>query len=128
MVQPASRVIVCLLLAVLLSPSPSHAGEPEGWFGIGVTAPGGGFQDLLLNKTVSTLRITSVAPRSPAEKAGIVAGDEVVAIDGVAVAGRKMREIGPMVRKAVGETRHLLMRRPDGGAYEAVLTGAPRPD
>ena len=85
-------------------------------------------KDLLLNKTIQRLTVTAVTPGSPAAAGGLQVGDEMVEVDGVAVAGKKAREIGPMVRKAEGETLRLLMRRPDGETYTAVLTGARRPD
>lgn len=118
-------ILAWIALASILCCPAAQAADPEGWFGISVAVAG---KDLLLNKTIQRLTVTAVTPGSPAAAGGLQVGDEMVEVDGVAVAGKKAREIGPMVRKAEGETLRLLMRRPDGETYTAVLTGARRPD
>ncbi|HEX2151268.1 MAG TPA: S41 family peptidase [Stellaceae bacterium] len=64
----------------------------NGWGGIGITVDGA--QD--------TFRVTAVEPHSPADRAGIRAEDQLVAIDGVTTHGCVHREVVNRLRGPVG--------------------------
>jgi carboxyl-terminal processing protease len=64
----------------------------NGWGGIGITVDGA--QD--------TFRVTAVEPHSPADRAGIRAEDQIVAIDGVTTHGCVHREVVDRLRGPIG--------------------------
>ena len=64
-----------------------------------------------------TLRVMSVQPRSPASRAGLRAGDELVSVAGRSVVGRSVADVVSDLRGDVGSTVTVQLRR-DG----ALLT------
>ena len=64
----------------------------NGWGGIGITVDGA--QD--------TFRVTAVEPHSPADRAGIRAEDQIVAIDGVTTHGCVHREVVDRLHGPIG--------------------------
>jgi len=64
----------------------------DGFGGIGVT----------LDTASDTFRVAAVVPQSPADRAGIRPEDQIVAIDGIATAGRSYEEIVRQLRGPVG--------------------------
>jgi len=64
----------------------------DGFGGIGIT----------LDTAADIFRVTAVTPQSPADRAGIHPEDQIVAIDGVATAGRSHEEIVRQLRGPVG--------------------------
>ncbi len=64
----------------------------DGFGGIGVT----------LGTTDDVFRVTTVTPHSPADSAGIRPEDQIVAIDGVAIAGRSHEAVVHQLRGPVG--------------------------
>lgn len=66
--------------------------------------------------------IKSVVKNSSAEKQGIEAGHEVVAIDGCRIPGCSASEAKKSLQKSVGEIVILSMVKPDGETYEAEVT------
>ena len=66
----------------------------DGFGGIGIS----------LESTNDDFRITSVAEQSPAERAGLRAGDRIVAIDGQATAGHHAAEIIHLLRGPISST------------------------
>lgn len=58
---------------------------------------------------------------SPAAKAGLLAGDQITAVDGTALAGLDDARIQALIRGPVGSTVHLSIVR-DGTALDAPLT------
>src|SRR4051812_6508211 len=58
-----------------------------------------------------TLRVLSVDPASPAAKAGMHAGDEIVAVAGHPVAGRSVADVVTALRGAAGTTVVVVVSR-----------------
>ncbi len=98
--------------------------EPRpGGFGFAIEVDGEGF---FLNPTLKTVTIKSVVPGRPAAIAGINAGDQVVEIEGRQILGAKARDLEPLMKKNVGETLTLRLRKPSGAIYSVSLVAAPR--
>jgi C-terminal processing protease CtpA/Prc len=95
----------------------------RGSFGFAVQLDTEGF---FIDPTVRTVTVEQVLPDSPAALSGIVAGDQIVVADGITVAGRRARELEPVVRKSVGESLHLRLRRANGAYYEVDLVAVPK--
>jgi carboxyl-terminal processing protease len=74
----------------------------DGFGGIGVT----------LETATNDFAITDVNERSPAERAGIRAGDKIVAIDGAPMAGRRAIDIVHLLRGPIGSAVMLTIARP----------------
>ncbi len=74
----------------------------DGFGGIGVT----------LDTASDIFRVTAVTPQSPADRAGIRPEDQIVAIDGVATAGRSHEEIIRQLRGPVGSAVAVSVVRP----------------
>ena len=74
----------------------------DGFGGIGVT----------LETANNSFSITTVSENSPAEHAGIKAGDRIVAVDGTPVAGRLAPEIIHQLRGPIGSIVTLTIERP----------------
>ena len=98
-------------------------GQPEGWFGVYVeTISTGEARGGAVLRSMEYPRVRSVEPGSPAARAGLLAGDQLIAIDGVDL------------RRSEFDTRELLPGRTlpvrisrDGQARDLRVTIAPRP-
>ncbi len=108
-----TAVAAVLLLTVA---HPGHAGAPK--LGMAISVEGDG----LLNPVVTKITVTSVGKASLAEAAGIVAGDEIVQIEGQPVVGRRARELQPLMNLPPGETRTLRLKHADGRQFDTRLT------
>jgi len=97
----------------------------KGWFGASIRIETGG--GMPWNPTLRSVRIDRVVPASPAAVKGLLPGDEVISADGKTIAGAKARELEPVMNKTVGETLRLVLRHPDGRAYEATLVAIAHP-
>jgi carboxyl-terminal processing protease len=60
----------------------------------------------------SQLTVVSAVDEAPAAKAGIVPGDQIIAIEGVNVEHKRVEDIGPLLRGAKGSIVHLKIYRP----------------
>src|SRR6266571_2157852 len=100
-----------LPLALFLCAAPAWA-QNRAWIGITLEPEG--------------VKISEVMPGAPGERAGLRAGDEILAIDGVRVAtvAELIERVG---EKGIGETAKLTLRR---GGKDASVTLAleARPD
>ena len=65
-----------------------------------VNVDGSGF---FLNPTIKSATIQKVVPASPAAQRNLAVGDEIIAIEDRVVAGKKAKELEPLMQKAVGE-------------------------
>lgn len=74
----------------------------DGFGGIGVT----------LDTADDDFNITAVSENSPAERAGLKAGDKIVAINGLAVAGHQPSEIIHQLRGPIGSIVDLMIQSP----------------
>ncbi len=114
----------CVIIAILLGAGPIAAAE-KGWFGFAAHVTAGSI--FSFDPTISTIKIEKVEPNSPAARAGLVAGDEVLELENVKVTGNKASQLKPHMQKTVGQTLHLRLRHADGREYSAVLTAAAKP-
>jgi C-terminal processing protease CtpA/Prc len=106
----AQRLCALLLPLLLACPLGAHA-DGRGVFGFSMAIDSEGF---FLNPTLRSIRITKVAPASPAEQAGLKVGDEVIEVAGRTVAGAKGREIQALAEKDVGQALQIKVRRAGG--------------
>lgn len=75
-----------------------------------------------------TIRVISLYPDSPAEKAGLRVGDKITAIDGAPVVGIEHEEIGSMVRGKIGSDVRLTVESEESAqSKELTLTRAAIP-
>jgi len=101
----------------------TFAAEP-GWFGMALKVDAGGSW---INPVVESASVASVAPASPAAAQHLAAGDTLVEVEGMTVAQADGGELKRRMHKAVGETLHLRLKRPNGELYAADLVAAPKP-
>ena len=124
---PRASIRICAFafaFALLLSSAAALAGE-RGYFGFSPAVSGKGF---VLNPTVTRIAIDKVAPGTPAARGGLRAGDEIVKIEGVAVAGRKGKALQAAATREVGQTLNLELKRPGGERYSVALVAVRRPN
>lgn len=100
-----------------------YAAPERGYFGLSVSIDAEG----LFSPVLRSVAVKEVRPLSPAAQAGIVAGDQVIEVEGRAVAGAKAKELEPVMAKAVGESLRLKLKRPNGEAYDVTLIAAAKP-
>jgi S1-C subfamily serine protease len=118
----ASRLFACLLLYSVAAAA--FAGE-RGYFGFAPQVATGGF---FLNPTVQRIVIARVVPDSPAARAGIVPGDEVLKVEDTVVHGAKALGLHGMIEKDVGQTLHATLRHAGGTVYTVAMVAVPRPE
>ncbi len=70
------------------------------------------------------LVIVRVLRDSPAERAGVTAGDEILTVDGVSVAGMAVNEVVPKVRGPEGTKVTLELKGLDGAVRSVTITRA----
>ena len=115
-----TRSLTSLLFACTLLVAASGGG----WFGItSNTKLSGSFWD----PTVESITITKISPNSPAESQHLSVGDIIFEIDGVVVPGSKGSLIRSKMKKSVGESLPLKLKKPTGETYSALLTAAKKP-
>ena len=117
-------VAVTVLALVVFTLAPVRGEEAKGFFGLGVAIDGEGF---FLNPTQRSVTVQKVEPKSPAAGAGIAPGDQIVEVEGRTVVGAKAKELQPLMQKKVGEALHLVLKRPNGGTFKAVLIAIAKP-
>jgi len=86
----------------------------DGFGGVGVT----------LETANSTFSITAVSENGPAQRAGLKAGDKIVAINGTPVAGRQATDIIRELRGPIGSIVGLTIERPGAGTHEYKIERA----
>jgi C-terminal processing protease CtpA/Prc len=115
------KLILSTVLAFAVCASIHAASEERGFLGIKL-AP-----ELAPGMVIKAVRIKSIEPGSPALGKHIAVGDEIVEAEGRQVPGGKATELQPLMRKHVGETLHLKLKRANGETYSAALTAVKRP-
>ena len=118
------RTMVALLLALTAFCSPVSAAEEKGWFGLAFSVETEGFS---FNPTIQSVKIEKVASSSPGASAGLVAGDLVVSLQGIASAGAKADDLKAAMKKSVGETLRLKVKRGSAEPFEVVLVAIAKP-
>ena len=119
--SPTARIAATLLLALLAG---AACAEDHGYFGFALKAVTKGF---FLAPTISDLRIERVLPGTPAERAGIRAGDRILEVEGKPVAGSKALDLKAKATRQPGQTLHLTLRHPDGQVYRVAMVAIPHP-
>jgi C-terminal processing protease CtpA/Prc len=118
----AASIFTALALALVVLPGAAE--EERGYLGFSIEVDGDGF---FLNPTLKSATVVSVAAASPAASAGIAAKDQIVEVDGHAVAGAKARDLQPLLKRAPGQALRLKLKRPSGEEYAVTLVAGPRP-
>lgn len=109
------KSIMRTILALIAILSASCFATEHGEKGFTMDVSVSGFFSPVVNEAI----IKSVIENSSAEKAGLIAGDHVIAIDGCAIPGCSASIAKKALRKQVGEIVVLTMEKPDGTTYEA---------
>jgi len=117
----APRFFAILLLC--LAAASASAGE-RGYFGFAPDATTSGF---MLNPTVQRIVILQVVPGSPAARAGMVAGDEVIQVEDIVVHGARALTLHGLIEKDVGQVLHATLRHAGGVAYHVAMVAVARP-
>lgn len=114
------RFIAVLLLGLLAGRAQA---EDHGYFGFALNAETQGF----FSPTITRLTIDKVLPGTPAERAGIRAGDRIVEVEGKPVAGSKALDLKASATRLPGQTLHLTLRHADGQVFHAAMVAIPHP-
>jgi C-terminal processing protease CtpA/Prc len=111
--------------AALAFPALAHADSQPGTFGfsVDVAVEGSFFSPIL-----KTVTIKSVVPGRPAALSGILPDEQIVEVDGTVVAGSKAREIQSLIKRNVGESLLLRLRKPNGESHAVTLVAAAKSD
>jgi carboxyl-terminal processing protease len=89
-----------------------HEEEMSGkTIGIGIT--------IVRDYTTETIQISEVQPNSPAEMAGIMTGDYMIAVDGVSIQEIGLKNVGYRIKGEVGTSVNLTLLR---GEEEITVT------
>ncbi len=78
----------------------------------------------VLDEQGGRVLVVRVLRDSPAERAGVAAGDEIVAVDGISVTGMTVEEVVPKVRGPEGSTVTLELKDPAGATRTLTITRA----
>ncbi|NBQ10196.1 MAG: PDZ domain-containing protein [Betaproteobacteria bacterium] len=113
-------LLIALLIIGLLGPARSE--DSKGSFGFVAKVDAEGIFD----PTLKTVQIQSVKKGLPADLAGIVAGDNIVEVDGIKVAGAKASVMAARMKKRPGESLVLRLLRTNGETYTATLSAVPQ--
>lgn len=112
-------------LSVVLCFAAAAEAADRGYLGLSVSVDGEG---AFWNPTLKSVRVAKVAPRSPAEQAGIVVGDQIVEIEGKQIAGAKAQDLQPHMKKDVGQRVNLVVKKASGETRPVSLVAVPKPD
>jgi C-terminal processing protease CtpA/Prc len=84
--------------------------------------------DRATRKTVESLAIDAVFPNSPAARAHLDKGDEILEVEGKPVAGMAPEALHAAMERGIGQPLHLRLKHPSGEMFSAVLVAAAIPD
>jgi C-terminal processing protease CtpA/Prc len=118
--MPPTRHLHTLTLLALLSTAllASAADDKnKGWFGLTVSAA---VEGTSFNPALQSITIAKVMPSSPAAAAGLVAGDQIVEIQGMTIPGATAKEVRGAMHQNVGASLHLTVKH--GAAEPKVVT------
>jgi C-terminal processing protease CtpA/Prc len=109
------KFLIALAVMTLTAALGSASAQDErGVFGLAFEIDGEGF---ILSPTLKTITIKAVTGGMPADLAGIKIGDQIIEVDGKVVAGAKARDMEPYLKKYVGQSIALRLKRPGGEVY-----------
>lgn len=115
--------VLTLALFVMLSGIAHAAGK--GHLGFSVTIDGEG---VFWNPTLKSVTVAKVYPGSPAEKAGLAAGDAITEVDGRPVAGTKANELKPYLQREVGQSVRFVVKKASGELTPVTLVVVAKPE
>ena len=121
-----TRIFLSILIAaaaMCLSALPLHAAE-KGWFGFALSIDAEGIS---LNPKLRTIKIEKVFPGSPAAKAGLAPGDNILEMEGIVVAGARANALKTAAQKSVGETLRVKFQRRGEEPHYVSLVAAAKP-
>ncbi len=119
------QIIAALVLAwVAVLASFASAAAEKGWFGLAFNIETEGFS---FNPSVRSVKIEKVVPSSPAAGAGLEAGDVVIQVQDVVIAGAKADDLKAAMKKSAGETLRLRIKRGAAEPYEVPLVAVVKP-
>ncbi len=125
--MPALRRLLALVACTLIvgaSLAPAICAAEPGFLGIRISIDGEGF---VANRIVKTVRVERVVPYSPAARAGIGLGDEIVEVDNRTVRGARVSELQPLLDRQAGYVLRIVVRKPSGQLVELRPVLAERP-
>ena len=111
--------LTALLLALSVS---AWAGE-RGYFGFAFSLDAEG---AFWNPTIRSAKIAKISPKSPAELAGLVVGDEVIEVAGKTVAGAKGKDMQAHIEKDIGDSVQMKVRHTNGEVATITMVAAAR--
>jgi len=115
--MPTLRAIV-LACAALLAGAAHAAGKPV--IGLSLSVETDGF----FSTTLKKVTITAVKPGAPAEKAGLLAGDELVAANDIPISGTPGGKLKDLMENArPGDHLKLRVHRGSGEQVADVVVG-----
>ena len=77
------------------------------------------------NMTLESLVVAKVVKGSPAAKAGMQLGDQIIEIDGLIVEGNNTYTLMPIMDKPAGDEITFVVRRPDGTQRKITMVVIP---
>jgi C-terminal processing protease CtpA/Prc len=104
-----------LVLATALGSAAAQ--DERGVFGFGFEIDADGF----ISPTLKTITVKALTAGSPADLAGMKIGDQVIEVDGKVISGAKARDLEPHLKKNVGQSVSLRLRRPGGEVYSVSM-------
>lgn len=107
-----------VLLVAAYAASVALAEEPRGSFGFAAKVEADG----VFSPTLKFVFVHSVQSGMPAALAGVVAGDSIIEVAGVKVAGAKVSLMADRMKKRPGEVLALKLLRANGDSYVVTLT------
>ena len=112
---PRLVAVIALVLA-----SAAGAASP-GWLGFSMSAE----VNFLMKLDGAT--VNKVFKDSPAERAGIAAGDQILEVEGCAIPGCGAPKAKSLMERPAGSTVHLKLRRQSGEEYAVALVAEAGP-
>lgn len=75
----------------------------------------------IFSPVVSKVIVTNVSLGSQAQTVGLAVGDELIRVQDFEVAGSEASALKPHMEFVAGKPKKLVLRKPDGRTYEAIL-------
>jgi S1-C subfamily serine protease len=117
------RTALTATLALAGLPPLAAVAAPRGTIGFTVEVEGDGS---FLRPVIKAAKVSAVRPGSPAEAAGLEAGDDILQVQGVPIANANGRRIAELMEVAPGDALRLHVRKPSGVARTvAIIVGQP---
>lgn len=83
---------------------------------------------MVWNPILVSITIDDIAPNSPAAVAGVIKGDQVLALDGKAIAGSNARDVESIFEhKSPGDKLVALLKHLNGDQYTATMVAGKSP-